>query len=101
MGIPDQSIPSAPSEDMQSTERLTPEEVDVTMLGTDAILYTEEGEYATYHHTYLMPPLTGVRTLTRRVADMSSSSRARAADVPSTSRANTSRGRARGMPPIR
>ncbi|GMP54167.1 hypothetical protein CsSME_00019417 [Camellia sinensis var. sinensis] len=99
MGIPDQSIPSAPLEDMRSTEGLTPEEVDIAMLGTDAILHTEEGEYATYRHTYLMPPLTGIRTPARRAAGASSSARARAADAPSTSRAGTSRGGAGQIPP--
>ncbi|XP_028116699.1 uncharacterized protein LOC114314425 isoform X2 [Camellia sinensis] len=98
MGNPTQDIPSAPSLDIRSTESLTPWEVDDLMLGSDIIFFLEE-EYVTYCHTYLMPPLTGVRTPTRRVADMPSSSRARAADVPSTSRAGTSRGGARGIPP--
>ncbi|KAF5933463.1 hypothetical protein HYC85_029634 [Camellia sinensis] len=64
------------------------------MLGTDALLHLEEGDYDTYHHIYLMPPLTRVRTPTMRSAGMPSSSqaRARAADAPSTSRAGTSRG---------
>ncbi|GMP77936.1 hypothetical protein CsSME_00034043 [Camellia sinensis var. sinensis] len=99
MGVPDQSIPSAPPEDMRSTEGLAPEEVDIAMLGTDTILHTEEGEYATYRHTYLMPPLIGIHTPTRRVAGASSSARARATDAPSTSRAGTSRGRAGQIPP--
>ncbi|GMP41590.1 hypothetical protein CsSME_00011636 [Camellia sinensis var. sinensis] len=49
------------------------------------------GEYTTYLHTYLMPPLTGVRAPMRRAADIPSSSHARATDIPSTSRASTSR----------
>ncbi|XP_028082984.1 bone sialoprotein 2-like [Camellia sinensis] len=61
------------------------------MLGNDAMLFLEEGEYGTYHHTYLMPPLTGIRTPTRRAAGASLSSRVRATDMPSTSRAGTSR----------
>ncbi|GMP50485.1 hypothetical protein CsSME_00017084 [Camellia sinensis var. sinensis] len=72
--------------------------VDDLMLGSDAVLFLEEREYATYCHTYLMPPLTGVRTLMRRAADMPSSNQSWAADIPLTSRASTSRGRARGMP---
>lgn len=100
MGNPAQEIPSPPPLDMRSTESLTPQQVDDLMHGADAVFFLEEGEYATYVHTYLMPPLTGVRTSTRRAADMPSSSRARAADIPSTSRASTSRGRSRGMPPV-
>ncbi|XP_028073776.1 formin-like protein 3 [Camellia sinensis] len=48
-----------------------------------------------------MPPLAGVRTPMTRSAGMSSSSqaRARAADAPSTSRAGTSRGGGRSVPP--
>lgn len=45
-----------------------------------------------------MPPLTGVHTPMRRAADIPSSSRTRAINIPSTSRASTSRGRTRGMP---
>ncbi|KAI8018339.1 Protein MAIN-LIKE 2, partial [Camellia lanceoleosa] len=100
MGVPDQGIPSAPQEDMRSTEGLTPEEVDVAMLGTNVVLLLEEEEYATYRHTYLMPPLTGIRTPMRWAAGASPSSRARAADMPSTSRADTSRGEAGHIPPI-
>ncbi|GMP54889.1 hypothetical protein CsSME_00019902 [Camellia sinensis var. sinensis] len=100
MGVPDQSIPSAPPEDMRSTEGLTLEEVDVVMLGTDAILHMEEGGYATYHHTYLMPPLIGIHTPTRRAAGASPLSRVQATDMPSTSRAGTSRGGAGQIPPI-
>ncbi|XP_028091232.1 uncharacterized protein LOC114291581 [Camellia sinensis] len=91
-------IPSWPPLDMRSTERLTPQEVDDLMRGADAVLFLEEGEYATYCHTYLRPPLTGVRTPTRRSADMPLSSHARATYIYSTSRARTSRGRAKGMP---
>ncbi|XP_028097964.1 uncharacterized protein LOC114297674 [Camellia sinensis] len=100
MGVPEQSVPSAPPDDMRSAERLTSEEVDVAMLGTDAALHTKEGEYVTYRHTYLMPPLMGVRTPTRRAAGASSSARARATDVPSSNRADTSRSGARQIPPI-
>lgn len=70
------------------------------MLGTNAELHLEEGDYATYRHTYLMPPLTGVRAPMRRSTSMPSSSRARAADIPSTSRAGTSRGGGGLVPPI-
>ncbi|XP_028055163.1 uncharacterized protein LOC114259351 [Camellia sinensis] len=62
----------------------------------------EGGDYGTYRHTYLMPPLTGARTPMTRPAGVSSSgqARARAADVPSTSGAGTSRGGGRPVPPI-
>ncbi|XP_028078303.1 protein MAIN-LIKE 2-like [Camellia sinensis] len=43
MGVPEQSVPLAPPDDMWSAERLTPEEVDVAMLGTNAALHMEEG----------------------------------------------------------
>ncbi|XP_028095556.1 uncharacterized protein LOC114295518 [Camellia sinensis] len=99
MGHPDQDIPSVPPEDMRSTEGLTPQEVEVTMLGNDVILFLEEREYATYRHTYLMPPLTGVRPPTRRAAGASSSSQVRVADTLSTSKAGTSRGGAGQIPP--
>ncbi|GMP42091.1 hypothetical protein CsSME_00011948 [Camellia sinensis var. sinensis] len=92
MSYPHQDIPSAPPVDMRSTEGLAPQDVVSTMLGTDVLLHLEEGDYATYHHTYLMPPLTGVRTPTRRPTGMPSLSRPRAAEVSSTSRAGTSRG---------
>ncbi|GMQ06338.1 hypothetical protein CsSME_00050969 [Camellia sinensis var. sinensis] len=78
--------------------RLISVPADDLMQGADAVLFLEEGEYTTYRHIYLMPPLTGVRTPTRRAADVLSSSHARAVDIPSTSRARTSRDRARGMP---
>ncbi|GMP61367.1 hypothetical protein CsSME_00023862 [Camellia sinensis var. sinensis] len=100
MGYPEQSVPATPPVDMRFTGRLTPQKVASAMLGTDVLLHLEEGDYATYRHTYLMPPLTGVRTSTRRSAGMPSSSRPRAADVPSTSRAGTSRGGAGLVPPI-
>ncbi|XP_028068724.1 uncharacterized protein LOC114271301 [Camellia sinensis] len=100
MGYPEQSIPAAPPDDMRSTEGLTPQEVDLAMLGTDVALHLEEGEYATYRHTYLMLPLTGVCTPTRRSAGMPPSTRVRATDAPLTSRAGTSRGGARLVPPI-
>lgn len=98
MGIPDQGIPSAPPDDMRSTEGLTPREVEELMLGTDAVLLLEEGDYVTYCHIYLMPPLTGVCAPTRRATGMPSSSQVRAADTLSTSRAGTSRSRAREIP---
>ncbi|GMQ03385.1 hypothetical protein CsSME_00049203 [Camellia sinensis var. sinensis] len=79
---------------------LPPQGVVDAKLGTEAFLHLEQGEYATYRHTYLMPSLTGVRTPTRRSAGMPSSGRARAADVPSTSRAGTSRGGGGLVPPI-
>ncbi|GMP61371.1 hypothetical protein CsSME_00023866 [Camellia sinensis var. sinensis] len=100
MGVPDQSIPSIAPEDMRSTEGLTPEEVDIAMLGTDVILHTEEGEYATYCHTYLMSPLTGIRTPARRAVGASSLAQAWATDAPSTSRASISRSGARQIPSI-
>ncbi|CAL5402080.1 unnamed protein product [Camellia sinensis] len=84
------------------SDRLSFSEVVGAMLGSDALLYLEEGDYGTYRHTYLMPPLTGARTSMTRPAGMSSSgqARARAADVPSTSGAGTSRGGGRPVPPI-
>ncbi|GMP65583.1 hypothetical protein CsSME_00026314 [Camellia sinensis var. sinensis] len=54
MGNPTQEISSTPPLDMRSTESLTLREVDDVMLGVDAVLFLEEGEYATYRHTYLM-----------------------------------------------
>ncbi|GMP24598.1 hypothetical protein CsSME_00001806 [Camellia sinensis var. sinensis] len=47
-----------------------------------------------------MPPLTGVRTPSRRSIDMPPLSRARAVGAPSTSRAGTSRGGVGLVPPI-
>ena len=85
---------------MRTADRLSPQEVIDAILGTDGFLHLEQGKYATYRHTYLMPPLTGVRTPTRRSAGMPSSSRARAAGAPSTSRAGTSRGGGGLVPPI-
>ncbi|XP_028063394.1 uncharacterized protein LOC114266676, partial [Camellia sinensis] len=87
---------------MRTADRFSSQDVVSAMLGTDALLHLEEGDYATYRHTYLMPPLTGVRTPMMRSAGMPSSSqaRARAADAPSTSRAGTSRGGGRSVPPI-
>lgn len=98
MGNSTQDIPSAPPLDMQSTQSLTPREVDDLILGFDAVLFLDEEEYATYRHTYLMPLLIGVRSPMRRAADRPISSRARAADVPSTSRAGTLKDGARGIP---
>ncbi|XP_028110152.1 uncharacterized protein LOC114308702, partial [Camellia sinensis] len=86
---------------MRTADRLSHQDVVGAMLGSDALLHLEEGDYATYRHTYLMPPLTGVRTPMTRSAGTSSSgqARARAADAPSTSRAGTSRGGGRSVPP--
>ncbi|XP_028057489.1 uncharacterized protein LOC114261416 [Camellia sinensis] len=77
---------------MRTADRLPPQGVVDARLGTDVLLHLEQGEYTTYRHTYLMPSLTGVYIPTRRPVGMPSSSRARAADVSSTSRAGTSRG---------
>ncbi|GMP90604.1 hypothetical protein CsSME_00041652 [Camellia sinensis var. sinensis] len=101
-GFTSQDPPAAPPADMRIADVLISRDVVNAMLGTDALLYIEEGDYATYRHTYLMPPLTGVRTPMMRSAGMPSSSqaRARAADAPSTSRAGTSRGGGRSVPPI-
>ncbi|GMP64430.1 hypothetical protein CsSME_00025713 [Camellia sinensis var. sinensis] len=100
--LPEGGVPPAPPVDMRIADMLFSRDVVNAMLGTDALLHLEEGDYATYRHTYLMPPLTGVRTLTMRSAGMPSSSqaRARAADAPSTSRAGTSRGGGGSVPPI-
>ncbi|KAL7205132.1 hypothetical protein ACSBR2_018119 [Camellia fascicularis] len=100
MGFPAQGLPSVPPIDMQTADRLPPPGVVDAMLGTDALLHLEQGEYATYRHTYLMPPLTGVRTPMRRSVGTPSSSRARNADIPSTSRAGASRGGGGWVPPI-
>ncbi|CAL5373976.1 unnamed protein product [Camellia sinensis] len=86
---------------MRTADRLSYSEVVGAMLGSDALLYIEEGDYATYRHIYLMPPLTEARIPMMRPAGMSSSdqARARVADAPSTSRAGTSRGGSRPIPP--
>ncbi|XP_028093863.1 uncharacterized protein LOC114293948 [Camellia sinensis] len=86
---------------MRTADRLSYSEVVGAMLGTDALLYIEEGDYATYRHIYLMPPLTEARIPMMRPAGMSSSgqAQARAADAPSTSRAGTSRDGSRPVPP--
>ncbi|CAL5420552.1 unnamed protein product [Camellia sinensis] len=86
---------------MRTADRLSYSEVVGAMLGTDALLYVEEGDYATYRHIYLMPPLTEARIPMMRPSGMSSSgqARARAADAPSTSGAGTSRGGSRPVPP--
>ncbi|KAL7193469.1 hypothetical protein ACSBR2_025140 [Camellia fascicularis] len=101
-GYLSQDPPAAPPAGMRTTDRLSSQEVVSAMLGTDALLHLEEGDYATYRHIYLMPPLTGVRTPSLRPVSAPSSSHAqtRAADVPSTSRAGTSRGGDRPVPPI-
>ncbi|KAF5933444.1 hypothetical protein HYC85_029615 [Camellia sinensis] len=101
-GYTSQDTPSAPPVDMRIADMLFSQDVVNAMLGTDALLHLEEGDYATYRHIYLMLPLTGARTPTMRPAGMPSSSQAqaRAADAPSTSRAGTSRGGGGLVPPI-
>ncbi|XP_028108485.1 1-aminocyclopropane-1-carboxylate synthase-like [Camellia sinensis] len=91
MGNSDQDMPSLPPPKMWSAGDLTPRKTEDLMLGIDAVLFLEEGDYATYRHTYLMPPLSGVRIPRRRAADMASSSRARAGGIPSTNGAGSSR----------
>ncbi|KAI7981944.1 Protein MAIN-LIKE 1, partial [Camellia lanceoleosa] len=100
-GYISQAPPSAPPVEMRIADRFSSRDVVNAMLGIDALLYLEEGDYATYHHIYLMPPLTGVRTPAMRSAGMPSSSQAlaRAANAPSTSRAGTSGGRHGFIPP--
>ncbi|CAL5394275.1 unnamed protein product [Camellia sinensis] len=102
-GYLSQDIPAVPPASMRTADRLSYSEVVGAMLGTDALLYVEEGDYATYRHIYLMPPLTEARIPMMRPAGMSSSgqgqARARAADAPSTSGAGTSRGGSRPFPP--
>ncbi|KAI7986505.1 hypothetical protein LOK49_LG14G00832, partial [Camellia lanceoleosa] len=101
-GYTSQDSPSAPPVEMRIADRLSSRDVVNAMLGTDALLHLEEGDYATYRHIYLMPPLTGVHTPAMRSASMPSSSRApaQAADAPSTSRAGTSGGGHGFIPPI-
>ncbi|GMP56204.1 hypothetical protein CsSME_00020776 [Camellia sinensis var. sinensis] len=86
---------------MRTADRLSYSEVVGAMLGSDALLYVAEGDYATYRHIYLMPPLTEARIPMMRPAGMSSSdqARARATDIPSSSRAGISRGGSRPAPP--
>ncbi|GMP26726.1 hypothetical protein CsSME_00003045 [Camellia sinensis var. sinensis] len=86
---------------MRTADRLSYSEVVGAMLGTEALLYTEEGAYATYRHIYLMPPLTEARIPMMRPAGTSSSgqAQARATDIPSSSRAGASRGGSRLFPP--
>ncbi|KAI7996779.1 Wall-associated receptor kinase 5 [Camellia lanceoleosa] len=67
-GYTSQDPPSAPPVEMRIADRLSSRDVVNAMLGTDALLYLEEGDYATYRHIYLMPLLTGVRTPTMRPA---------------------------------
>ncbi|KAI7988776.1 Protein MAINTENANCE OF MERISTEMS, partial [Camellia lanceoleosa] len=99
-GYTSQDPPAAPPASMRTADRLSTQDVVSAMLGTDALLHLEEGDYATYRHVYLMPPLTGVRTPSLRPADVPSSSQARATDIPSSSRAGTSRGGRGFIPPI-
>ncbi|KAF5934510.1 hypothetical protein HYC85_030681 [Camellia sinensis] len=102
-GYLSQDPPAVPPVSMRTADRLSYSEVVGAMLGSDALLYLKEGDYATYRHIYLMPPLTGARTPMTRPAGMSSSgqarARARAADAPSASRAGTSKGGGRSVPP--
>ncbi|GMP68307.1 hypothetical protein CsSME_00027957 [Camellia sinensis var. sinensis] len=101
-GYLSQDPPAVPPASMRTADRLSYSEVVGAMLGSDALLYVEEGDYATYRHIYLMPPLTGARISMMRPAGMSSSgqAQARAADALSTSRAGTSRGGSRPVPPV-
>ncbi|KAI8006426.1 hypothetical protein LOK49_LG07G00986, partial [Camellia lanceoleosa] len=99
-GYTSQDPPAAPPVSMRTADRLSSQDVVSAMLGTDALLHLEEGDYATYRHVYLMPPLTGVRTPSLRPAGVPSSSQARATDIPSSSRAGTSRGGGGSVPPI-
>ncbi|GMP73882.1 hypothetical protein CsSME_00031481 [Camellia sinensis var. sinensis] len=101
-GYTSQDPSSAPPVDMWTADMLFSQDVVNAMLGTDALLHLEEGDYTTYRHIYLMPPLTGARTPTMRPAGMPSSSQAqaRAAVAPSTSRAGTSRDGGGLVPPI-
>ncbi|KAF5933151.1 hypothetical protein HYC85_029322 [Camellia sinensis] len=100
-GYLSQDPPAAPPVSMRTADRFSFQEIVGATLGSDALLHLEEGDYATYRHIYLMPPLTGARTPMTRPAGMSSSgqARARAADAPSTSGAGTSRGGGRPVPP--
>lgn len=98
MGNSEQNIPSLPPPEMRFARDLMPRKTEDLMLGLDAVLFLEEGDYVTYRHMYLMPPLSGVRTSRRRAADMPSLSRARARDIPSTSGDGSSMGGIRWMP---
>ena len=99
-GYNSQDPPAVPPPTMRTADRLSAEEVIRDMQGTDALLYFVEGDYATYRRIYLMSPWTGVRAPPLRSAGAASSSRARAADIPSSSRAGASRGRGSSIPPI-
>ncbi|XP_028075697.1 uncharacterized protein LOC114277938 [Camellia sinensis] len=61
-GYLSQDPPAVPPASMRTADRLSYSKVVGAMLGSDALLYVEEGDYATYRHIYLMPPLTGART---------------------------------------
>ncbi|XP_028105625.1 uncharacterized protein LOC114304687 [Camellia sinensis] len=98
-GYLSQDIPAVPPASMRTADRLSFSEVVGAMLGSDALLLVEEGDYATYRHIYLMPPLTEARIPMMRPAGMSSSGQAQAAGAPSSSRAGTSRGGSRPVPP--
>ncbi|GMP94246.1 hypothetical protein CsSME_00043772 [Camellia sinensis var. sinensis] len=100
-GYLSQDVPAVPPASMRTADRLSYSEVVGAMLGSDALLYVAEGDYATYRHIYLMPPLTEARIPMMRPAGMSSSdqAQARATDIPSSSRAGTSRGGSRPFPP--
>ncbi|KAI8024241.1 hypothetical protein LOK49_LG03G02756, partial [Camellia lanceoleosa] len=99
-GYISQDPPAAPPATMWTADRLSTQEVVSAMQGTDALLHLTDGDYATYRHTYLMPPLTGARTPSLRPVDVPSLSQARATDIPSSSRAGTSRGGGGSIPPI-
>ena len=100
-GYLSQDVPAVPPASMRTADRLSYSEVVGAMLGSDALLYVAEGDYATYRHIYLMPPLTEARIPMMRPAGMSSSdqAQARATDIPSSSRAGASRGGSRPFPP--
>ncbi|XP_028091796.1 uncharacterized protein LOC114292086 [Camellia sinensis] len=100
-GYLSQDIPAVPPASMRTADRLSYSEVVGAMLGSDALLYVAEGDYATYRHIYLMPPLTEARIPMMRPAGMPSSdqAQARGTDIPSSSRAGTSRGGSRPFPP--
>ncbi|CAL5436711.1 unnamed protein product [Camellia sinensis] len=72
-GYLSQDPPAVPPASMRTADRLSYSEVVGAMLGSDALLYVEEGDYATYRHIYLMPPLMEARIPMMRPAGMSSS----------------------------
>ncbi|KAF5933847.1 hypothetical protein HYC85_030018 [Camellia sinensis] len=81
-------MPPPPS--MRTTESLSVQEVIDFTRSVDADCFLGEGDYATFIWTHLMPPLMGTRVHIGRVAD-----------IPSTSTARAPRGKTRGMLPTR